>query len=92
MEFLPSMAILHIMDGQERTEVRGHPAIGTVYEGSRLDRVLDGLGAARFNLSTLYAEQVLHVKSARGEPVRELLRIEDHYADTFRMPNWHSRR
>lgn len=84
LEFTPDAAVLHIVDGGQRTEVRGHPAVGTYYEGSRLDRVLNGIRDANFNLSTLYAEDVLHVRAGHGEPIRELLRIEEDYVKRLR--------
>ena len=84
MEFLPDMAVLHILDGGERTEVRGHPAIGTFYEGGRLDRILAGLKDNNFNVSTLFAEDVLHVRSGGGEPIRELLRTEEELVQCMR--------
>jgi len=43
MEFLNDMAVLNIEDAGARVEVRGHPAVGSVYEGSHLDRILAGL-------------------------------------------------
>lgn len=79
MEFTPRVAVLHIVDGSEHTEVRGHPAVGSKYEGSRLDRVLNGIREANFNLSVLYAEDILHIRSGCGEPIRKLLRIEEEY-------------
>jgi hypothetical protein len=79
MEFTPHVAVLHIVDGSEHTEVRGHPAVGSKYEGSRLDRVLNGIREANFNLSVLYAEDILHIRSGCGEPIRKLLRIEEEY-------------
>ena len=77
LEFFPEAAVLHILDGNERTEVRGHPLVGTVYEGGRLDRLIDGLGKNNFNVSVLFAGDVLHVRSGGGGPIRELLRREE---------------
>ena len=79
MEFTPDMAVLHIVDGSEHTEVRGHPAVGSRYEGGRLDRMLNGIRDANLNLSVLYAEDILHIRSGCGEPIRKLLRIEEEY-------------
>lgn len=77
LEFSPDMAVLHILDGDERTEVRGHPRVGAVYEGGRLDRIINGLGENNFNVSVLFAGDVLHVRSGGGGPIRELLRREE---------------
>jgi len=70
------MAILNVLDGDERTEVRGHPGVGVIYLGDGLDRVISGLPKG-FNISTLFAGDVLHVRSGNGESVRELLYREN---------------
>lgn len=83
LEFTPDMAILHIVDGGERTEVRGHPGVGTVYEGSRLDRALDTVRDANFNLSVLHAQDILHIRSGAGGPIREFLKREEEIVEAM---------
>ena len=76
LEFHLDMAVLHVWDRGHRTEVRGHPGVGTVYMGDRLDRVLAAL-PRRVNVSLLFADQVATCWGDDKEIVREALRRED---------------
>jgi len=75
LEFTPEQAVLTVIDGGERTEVRGNPLVGTTYEGDTLDRLLAALPGPQ--VSVLHSGAVLHLRSEDAVVVRDFLKRED---------------
>lgn len=71
------MAILKVSnkDGYE-VEVRGQAGIGTDYQGSSLDRVINSI-PKRCNVSELFAESKLGVPKDLAAPIIDALEWEE---------------
>lgn len=82
LELLPDMSVLTVVDGGERTEVRGHPLVGTRYEGDTLDRLLKSLSGPQ--TSVLHSGDDLHMRSDDAKGVRAFLREEDRLRNLLR--------
>lgn len=60
----------------QKVEVRGSPAIGTIYEGSALDRIIDAL-PKELNISALFADEQRHISGKMAQPIVDALEFED---------------
>ena len=76
LEFAPDMAVLTIVDGGERVEVRGNPAVGSKYIGDMLDRIVAAIPRT-VNISELFADEVVHVRPDNARIIRGQLAEED---------------
>lgn len=76
LELLGHMSVLTITDGGERTEVRGHPLVGTKFEGDTLDRLLAILTGPQ--TSVLHSGDTLHMRSSDAKIVRAFMTQEAH--------------
>ena len=72
----PDRATLTIQSGDNRIEVRGHPAVGSRYEGSRLDRIIDSIPQMA-NLSALFAGETRNISASMADPIIDALELED---------------
>ena len=72
----PDRATLIIQSGPERIEVRGHPAVGAYYEGSRLDRIINSI-PKQVNISALFAGETRDLPAEWAEPIIDALEWED---------------
>lgn len=76
LEFEPAQATLVVVDGGERVEVRGNPAVGATYTGDTLDRLVAGLPKT-VDISGLFADGVVHLRPGDAAVVRLFLKEED---------------
>ncbi len=76
LEFAPDIAVLTVVTSGQRTEVRGQPGIGSDWQGSRLDRLIDAI-PKRINISDLFAGVVVHVRPDCAQVIRDALAYED---------------
>lgn len=83
LHFLPDLAVLVINDDGHRIEVRGHKGIGTDYLGDRLDRIISAMPRT-VNLSELFADNKVGVRSPDAVPIRAALAREDAMVDALR--------
>ena len=72
----PDRATLIIESAGERVEVRGHPAVGAVYEGGRLDRLINAI-PKRADLSALFAGETRNLPPELTDPVIDALELEE---------------
>lgn len=78
----PDRATLTIKCNGQRVEVRGHPAVGTYYEGSRLDRIINSI-PRKTNLSALFAGESRHISGKWATPIVDALEKEDEIQRRF---------
>jgi hypothetical protein len=78
----PDRATLIIESGGQRIEVRGHPAVGSRFEGSPLDRIIDSI-PKEVNLSALFANEQRHLSADLADPILDALEKEEEIRRRF---------
>jgi len=78
----PDRATLIIESGGQRVEVRGHPAVGSRFEGSPLDRIIDSI-PKKVNLSALFANEQRHLSADLADPILDALEKEEEMRRRF---------
>ena len=79
----PDRATLIIeSSGGQRVEVRGHPAVGSRFEGSPLDRIIDSI-PKKVNLSALFANEQRHLSADLADPILDALEKEEEIRRRF---------
>jgi len=78
----PDRATLIIESGGQRVEVRGHPAVGSRFEGSPLDRIIDSI-PKKVNLSALFANEQRHLSADLADPILDALEKEEEIRRRF---------
>ena len=78
----PDRATLIIECGGQRVEVRGHPAVGSRFEGSPLDRIIDSI-PKKVNLSALFANEQRHLSADLADPILDALEKEEEIRRRF---------
>jgi hypothetical protein len=76
-------ATLIIESAGEKGEVRGHPAVGSVYEGGSLDRVINAI-PKRADLSALFAGEKRNLPPEATEEIIDALELEETNAERMR--------
>lgn len=77
LEFDTDQATLVITEGNgEVTEVRGNAKVGAYYSGDTLDRLIGSLNKM-VNVSSLFADDEVHLRSDWAQEVRAFLTEED---------------
>ena len=74
---ITDIAILTIKSKDSTIEVRGNKAVGSYYEGSRLDRIIDSIPRKRVNLSGLFAYEEVGVPKELTDPIINALEFEE---------------
>ena len=78
----PDRATLIIESGGQKVEVRGHPAVGSRFEGSPLDRIIDSI-PKKVNLSALFANEQRHLSADLADPILDALEKEEEIRRRF---------
>jgi hypothetical protein len=79
----PDRATLIIESAGEKVEVRGHPAVGSVYEGGSLDRVINAI-PKRADLSALFAGETRNLPPEATDDIIDALELEETIAERMR--------